>query len=99
MVVAAGAWLLQLAGEAWPSESTMIVAPNAAAAVRTSVAPTATGNVDHRIDPLFRTRILISSFDRPAQVAGTHKRAARRRPAPCSFSRPITGRSPGGCSA
>src|SRR3954447_23862925 len=45
IVVEAGAWLLQLAGEAWPSESTMIVAPNAAAAVSASVAPTVTGTV------------------------------------------------------
>jgi hypothetical protein len=49
IVVYAGPDPAQLFGEAAPSWSTMIVAPNAAAAVSASVAPTATGNIAHRI--------------------------------------------------
>src|SRR5438309_6618888 len=77
IVIYAGPDPAQLPGDAAPSWSTMIVAPNAAAAVSASVAPTVTGTVAHRILMLF-TPCAEDEPTRSARRARTVNRGCRR---------------------
>src|SRR4051794_40774438 len=76
IVVYAGPDPAQLPGDARPSWSTMIVAPNAAAAVSASVAPTVTGTVAHRIRIL--VLLALDEPTRSARRARTVNRGCRR---------------------